>query len=69
MLSDTTKQAIRSLPPILSIKEVADFFLVRRLTVYRLVYAQKLAAYKDGEGNWCIARYDLEKFCSKNCNL
>jgi len=69
MLSDTTKQTIKNLPALLSIKEAADFFQVKRLTIYRLVYKKKLAAYKDNEGNWCISRCNIEKFCSKNCNL
>jgi excisionase family DNA binding protein len=54
---------------ILSIKEIADFFQVNYLTVYREVHRKKLAAYKDDEGNWCIVRGDLEKYCLKNCNL
>jgi excisionase family DNA binding protein len=69
MLSDTTKQAIKNLPVILSIRETAALFSVSYLSVYRLVQAKKIDAYKDDEGNWCILRGDLEKFCSKNCNL
>ena len=62
MLSDETRQLFKTLPAILSIQEVAGFFLVRRITVYRLIRRKKLAAYKDDEGNWCINRCDLEKF-------
>jgi len=63
------KQAIKALPAILSIQETADFFMVAYLTVYRLVRRKEIEAYKDDEGNWCILRNALLKFCSKNCNL
>ncbi|MDR1839274.1 MAG: helix-turn-helix domain-containing protein [Treponema sp.] len=69
MLSDTLKEKIESLPAILSIRETADFFSVAYLTIYRLIRMEKLPAWKDDEGNWCIARSDLLKFCSKNSNL
>ena len=69
MLSDETKQIINNLPVILSISEVANFFQVAYLTIYRLIRRKELSAYKDDENNWCILRGDLIKFCSKNCNL
>lgn len=69
MISDTTKQAIKKLPVILSIQEIADFFSVAYNTVYRLVRKKELTAYKDDEGNWCISQSDFLQFCSKNCNL
>ncbi len=69
MISDTMAQKIQSLPSILSIHEVADFFDLCYLTIYRLIQKNELIAYKDDEGNWCITRHDLKRFCSKNCNL
>jgi len=69
MLSNTMEREIKKLPCILSIDEVKDFFLITRLTVYRLIYRHELSAYKDEEGKWCILRSDLQKYCSKNCNL
>jgi len=69
MLSDITKQAINNLPALLSMQETADLFLTSYLTVNRLVKTKKLEAYKDNEGNWCIPRYAIKNFCSKNCNL
>jgi len=69
MISDSLKERIESLPAILSIRETADFFSVAYLTVYRLIHRKKLSAWKDNEGNWCVARSDLLKFCSKNSNL
>jgi len=63
------KQAIKKLPVILSIQEIADFFSVAYLTVYRLVRRNEIFAYKDDEGNWCIYQRDLFKYISKNCNL
>ena len=69
MLSETMEQTIKNLPIILSLKEIAIFFNVTLLTVYRLIYSKKLTAYKDDEGYWCIYRGDLKKYCSKNCNL
>jgi len=68
MISDSLKERIESLPAILSIRETADFFSVAYLTVYRLIHREELPAWKDDEGNWCIARRDLLKFCSKNSN-
>jgi len=68
MLSDSLKGKIENLPAILSIRETADFFSVAYLTVYRLIHRGELPAWKDDEGNWCIARRDLLKFCSKNSN-
>jgi len=69
MLSDILKEKIESLPTILSIRETADFFSTHYLTIYRQIHLGKLPAWKDEEGNWCIARCDLIKFCSQNTNL
>jgi len=69
MISDTMTQAIQSLPAILSIKEVADFFLVGYLVVFRMIHRKELSAYKDDAGAWCISRQDLKRYCSENCNL
>ena len=69
MISNTLKEKTGSLPAILSIQETADFFSTTPLTVYRLIYRKKLPAWKDDEGNWCIARSGLERFCSANSNL
>ncbi|MCL2722206.1 MAG: excisionase family DNA-binding protein [Treponema sp.] len=68
MISDTLKEKIATLPAILSIREVAEIFSVAYLTIYRQIHAGKLPAWKDGEGNWCIARSELMTFCSKNSN-
>jgi len=69
MISDSLKSRIERLPAILSIREVADFFSVHYLTVYRQIRAGNLPAWKDDEGNWCVARCDLRRFCSRNANL
>jgi excisionase family DNA binding protein len=69
MISDALKKQIEALPAILSIKEAADFFSVRYLTVYRLIRRGKLPAYQDDEGRWCVLRSDLKTFCSRNSNL
>jgi excisionase family DNA binding protein len=69
MLDDSLKEKIETLPAILSIQEIADFFSVAYLTVYRLIHKGKLPAWKDDEDNWCISRSDLLTFCSKNSNL
>jgi len=69
MISDTVRKKIEALPAILSIQEAADFFSVRYLTVYRLIHAGKLPAWKDSEGRWCIARADLKRFLLKNTSL
>ena len=69
MISDTMQKKIEALQAILSIKEAADFFSVRYLTVYRLIHAKKLPAWKDDEGRWCIARSDVRRFLSKNTTL
>ncbi|MDR1250301.1 MAG: excisionase family DNA-binding protein [Treponema sp.] len=69
MISDTLKEKIESLPAILSIREAADFFSVRYLTVYRLIRRGTLPAYKDDEGRWCVLRSDLKTYCSRNSNL
>ncbi|MDR2053809.1 MAG: excisionase family DNA-binding protein, partial [Treponema sp.] len=59
MISGALKERIEALPVILSIREAADFFSVRYLTVYRLIHRGKMPAYKDDEGRWCILRSDL----------
>jgi len=69
MLSDILKKKIENLPAILSIRETADIFSVVPLTIYRLIYSKKLPAWKDEDGEWCIARADLITFCSQNSNL
>jgi excisionase family DNA binding protein len=69
MLSDSLKLKIKNLPAILSIRETADFCSVAYLTVYRLISRGQLPAWKDDEGNWCVARSDLLTYCSRNSNL
>jgi len=69
LLSNIMIQKIKTLPCILSIKEVAMFFDINYLTVYRLVYKKEIKAYQDDEKNWCINRWDLATFVSKSCNL
>jgi excisionase family DNA binding protein len=69
MISSVLKEKIEALPAILSIREAADFFSVRYLTIYRLIHRGKLPAYKDGDGYWCILRTDLRRYCSRNSNL
>lgn len=69
MLSDTLKEKLKSLPAILSIRETAEVFSVAYLTIYKLIRAGKLPAWKDDEGSWCVARSDLIEFCSQNSTL
>jgi excisionase family DNA binding protein len=66
MINDSLKEKIEKLPAILSIRELTDFFSVAYMTIYRQIRSGKLPAWKDDEGDWCVARSDLEKFCSKN---
>ncbi|MDR0302360.1 MAG: excisionase family DNA-binding protein [Treponema sp.] len=69
MTNDFLKEKIEKLPAILSIREAASFFSAHHRTVLRLIRKGQLPAWKDDEGNWCVARSDLIKFCSKNTNL
>jgi excisionase family DNA binding protein len=69
MISGVLKEKIEALPAILSIREAADFFSVRYLTIYRLIHRGKMPAWKDDEGRWCILRSDLKTYCSRNSNL
>jgi len=69
MLNDSQELAIKNLPAILSTREISDFFSVAYMTAYRLIQKGELPAWKDDEGNWCVARSDLLAFCSKNSNL
>jgi excisionase family DNA binding protein len=69
MISGVLKEKIEALPAILTIREAADFFSFRYLTVYRLIRRGTMPAYKDGEGRWCILRTDLKTYCSRNSNL
>ncbi len=68
MISSTLLKKIETLPAILSIKETADFFSVRYLTIYRLITRGNLPAYKDEDGRWCVNRIDLKSYCSRNSN-
>lgn len=69
MINSTVARKIQTLPAILSIPDVADFFSIHYLTVWRLIQRKALPAYKDGEGCWCILRSDLKNYCAKNSNL
>jgi len=69
MLSETLAEKLKKLPAILSIRETAEAFSLSSRTVLRLIRAGKLPSWKDDEGNRCIARSDLIKFCSQNSNL
>jgi len=68
MMSDSLIEKIERLPAILSIQETAAFFSVHYLTIYRQIRMEKLAAWKDDEGSWCIARDDIKRYCQKNSN-
>ncbi|MCL2127956.1 MAG: excisionase family DNA-binding protein [Treponema sp.] len=37
-------------------------------TVYRMIRSGQIAAWKDGENNWCIGRADIRRFCAENSN-
>jgi len=69
MLSDILNEKLESLEAILSIREAAAIFSVAYLTIYRLIKSERLPAWKDEDGEWCIARADLIEFCSNNSNL
>ena len=69
MISNILQQNIEQLPTILSIQETADFLAANYRTVLHLIHAERLPAWKDDEGNWCIARMDLKVFCIKNVSL
>jgi excisionase family DNA binding protein len=69
MISNTLTEKIESLDAILSVEEVANFFSLQPLTIYRMIYRKELDAYKDDDEEWCITRADVRKYCSKNSNL
>ncbi|QQO10219.1 helix-turn-helix domain-containing protein [Breznakiella homolactica] len=69
MLSPELENELERLPVILSVPEVMVFLSVCRNTVYRMIDAEELAAYKDGTGTWNINRSDLIALCRRNSNL
>jgi len=69
MLSSIPEEKINGLPAILSIREVAEIFLVTKQTIRHQILLKRLPAWKDEEGIWCIARSDLKKFFTVNTNL
>ena len=68
MLSSRLNNLIDRLPAIMSVQEAADFFSVSYQTVYRMIRSGQIAAWKDGENNWCIGRADIRRFCAENSN-
>ena len=46
----------------LTVEQVANRLAVCRLTVYRLIKSERLAAYRIGQGSWRIEPADLEQF-------
>ncbi|WP_439647482.1 hypothetical protein [Brucepastera parasyntrophica] len=34
-----------------------------------MIQKKKIDAYKDDDGQWCILRQDIKKFCSRQSNL
>jgi len=69
MLSQKAIETLAVLPTILTTKDVAAFYSVHVMTVYRLIYHQQLSAYKDEAGEWNILREDLIKYAKKRSNL
>lgn len=58
-----------NLDSILLLKEVARFLRVTPMTVYRMIYAGTLIAYKNEEGEWQINRSDLLDYLDRSSNL
>jgi len=69
MLSPDLRKELEALPVIMTVAEVAEFFSVCHMTVYRMIYKEELPAYKDESGAWNINRIDLIRVCSRNSNL
>lgn len=68
MLSPELKEELETLPTIMSTKDVADALSICPHTVYRMIYDNQLAAFKDDYGEWNILKEDLIKMCSRNSN-
>jgi len=66
--TDCYKKIIESQGAILSIRDIAVCFQYEWHAIHRLITGQ-IPAWKDDEGNWCIARSDLLEYCSKRLNL
>lgn len=63
------ESALKSLPAILEIKEVAAFLNVSESTVYRLANDGKIKAFRAAGESLNIVESDLEAFCKKNETL
>jgi len=67
--TDCLKKIIESLDAILSARDVTACFNCTRPTVYHLLNMWRIPAWKDEDGQWCIARSDLLDYCLKRSNL
>jgi len=65
-MDDIADKKITELPSILSIQEVANFFSMHYLSIYRAIHRGELRAYKDEDGTWCITRSDLRDYCDQH---
>lgn len=53
---------------ILTLSEVAEYLKVAERTIYRLVGARKLPAFKVG-GSWRFARADIDKWIKRQTKV
>jgi len=66
---DNLNEIFKRLPAILAVRDLTDIFKVDRKTVTNLIHLKDISTWKDEDGQWCIARSDLLKYCSKRLNL
>lgn len=65
--SEALQEELESLTDTLSIKEAALFLRVTPMTIYRLIYAGRLIASKNGgASDWTIKKESVIKYASAN---
>ncbi|HOV64449.1 MAG TPA: helix-turn-helix domain-containing protein [Spirochaetia bacterium] len=69
MIEEGTREEIkRTLPGILTIRDVAEFLSVSPITVRRMIWDNQLPGYI-ADGEWNILRTDLITYLSRHGNL
>jgi excisionase family DNA binding protein len=53
----------RTLPQVMTVREVSEYLRVHRATVYRLLRTKQLPGFRVG-GEWRFGRETIDRWCS-----
>lgn len=67
LTKETTDELSKTLPAIMTIKDLAAFLRCSEITIRRMIWEKQIRAYM-ADGEWNIARPDLFEYLRKHSN-